>query len=84
MLPAMPSKERPDSIFTKRWPDSVPDSMEEHLSTITLVNIPHPQIPNLFQRCYEYVEPWQWSPEVELVETGQWFYGSAQEVGNFF
>jgi len=69
-----------DSFFAK----SVPDSIEEHLSTITLVNIAHPQIPNLFQRCYEYVEPWQWSPEVELVETGQWFYGSAQEVGNFF
>lgn len=47
---------------------------EELLPTISLINVPHPRIPNLFQRCFEYVEPWQWSPATERVETGHWFF----------
>ena len=50
----------------------------ELLPTIALIHVPHPQIPNLFQCCYEYVEPWQWSAGAEMVETGRWFYGAAK------
>ena len=42
------------------------------LPTISLINVPHPTIPNLYQLCYEYVERWQWDWETELVETGHW------------
>ena len=49
------------------------------LPTISLVHVPHPKIPNLYQCCYEYVEPWQWSSETELVETGRWFLGPAKD-----
>ena len=44
------------------------------LPTIALINVPHPTIPNLYQRCYEYVERGQWDWETELVETGGWCY----------
>ena len=51
------------------------DRTEEHrLPTISLIHVPHPRIANLYQRCFEYVEPWQWAPVTELVETGQWFF----------
>ena len=46
------------------------------LPTIALINVPHPTIPNLYQRCYEYVERGQWDWETELVETGRWFYAN--------
>lgn len=55
------------------------DRDEEHLPRIALVNVPHPQFPHLYQRCFEYREPWQWSPEVELVETGHWFFAPPPE-----
>lgn len=45
---------------------------EHYLPTLSLIHIPHPKIPHLYQRCFEYTEPWQWSPVTELVETGQW------------
>ena len=51
----------------------------EWLPRIALVNVPHPQISNLYQHCFEYLEPWQWSPEVELVETGHWFFAPKPE-----
>ena len=52
-----------------------PDDLEEILlPTIAVVNVPHPQIPNLYQRCFAYAERWQWSGETELVETGCWFF----------
>ncbi|MBI4465528.1 MAG: hypothetical protein HY647_12555 [Acidobacteria bacterium] len=68
-------------MLPREWPDFFfpSDSVEERLPTIALVNLPHPQIPDLYQRCYAYVEPWQWSPEVELVETGQWLVGPESE-----
>ena len=47
---------------------------EPLLPTISLLTVPHPTIPNLYQRCFEYVERWQWSWETERVETGQWFF----------
>jgi hypothetical protein len=47
---------------------------DHYLPTISLIHVPHPKIPNLYQRCFEYLEPWQWSPVTELVETGQWFF----------
>ena len=50
---------------------------EDLLPTISLICIPHATIPNLYQYCYEYVEPWQWSPGTELVETGCWFFEPA-------
>ena len=49
---------------------------EELLPTISLINVPHPRIANLYQRCFEYVERWQWSGESELVETGDCFFAS--------
>jgi hypothetical protein len=52
---------------------------EELLPTISLVHVPHEKIPRLYQCCYEYVEPWQWSSQAELVETGRWFFGPAKE-----
>jgi hypothetical protein len=48
------------------------------LPTISLVRVPHPRIAHLYQRCFEYVEPWQWSPVTELVETGVWFFEPLQ------
>ena len=56
------------------------DDLDEELRpTISLINVPHPRIPNLYQRCYEYVEPWQWSAEAELVQTGHWFFAPAAD-----
>lgn len=55
------------------------DLEEELLPTISLVHVPHAKIPNLYHCCYEYVEPWQWSSEAELVETGRWFFGAAKD-----
>lgn len=49
---------------------------EELLPTISLIRIPHPAIPNLYQHGFEYVERWQWSWETECVETGRWFFAS--------
>ena len=49
------------------------------LPTISLINVPHPTIPNLYQRCYEYVERWQWDWQTELVETGRWFFAGSDE-----
>ena len=52
---------------------------EHCLPTISLIHLPHPKIPNLYQCCFEYIEPWQWSPVTELVETGRWFFASKPE-----
>ncbi len=52
---------------------------EELLPTISLIHVPHAKIPNLFQCCYEYVDPWEWSRETELVETGRWFFGPVKD-----
>ena len=55
------------------------DEADDHfLPTISLIHVPHHKIRGLYQRCYEYVEPWQWSAGAELVETGRWFYGPAK------
>ncbi|MBI2819718.1 MAG: hypothetical protein HYX73_07045 [Acidobacteria bacterium] len=53
------------------------DADDHYLPTISLIHIPHPKIPNLYQGCFEYMEPWQWSPVTELVVTGQWFFGNS-------
>ena len=52
---------------------------EELLPTISLINVPHPVIPGFYQRCFEYVERWQWSAETERVETGHWFFAPEAE-----
>jgi len=52
---------------------------QEMLPTIALIHVPHSRIPNLFQCCYEYVDPWDWSGQTELVETGRWFFGPAKD-----
>lgn len=49
---------------------------DHYLPTISLTCIAHPKIPNLFQHCFEYLEPWDWSPVIERVKTGQWFYAT--------
>ena len=58
------SKPRPSDEFLE----------DELLPTIALVYVPHESVPNFYQRCYEYVEPWQWSLEAERVETGVWVF----------
>ena len=63
-----------DDENPRRQPLREEDSGDHYLPTISLVHVPHPKIPNLYQRCFEYLEPWQWSPVTELVETGQWFF----------
>ncbi len=79
------SQEEPhDPSFDDRQGDGPDNSRAEYLDeellpTISLVNVPHAKIPNLYQYCYEYVEPWQWSSEAELVETGRWFFGRPKE-----
>ncbi|HEY7680203.1 MAG TPA: hypothetical protein VIC04_06745 [Terriglobia bacterium] len=50
------------------------ESDEHCLPTISLIHVAHPRIANLYQCCFEYIEPWQWSPVAELVETGRWFF----------
>ena len=51
------------------------------LPTISLINVPHPTIPRLYQRCYEYVERGQWDWQTELVETGRWYYKPEPDGG---
>jgi hypothetical protein len=53
---------------------------DDRLPTISLVRKPHPTIANLFQHCFEYVEPWSWSVEAERVETGKWFVARPEET----
>ena len=52
---------------------------DDPLPTIALVQEPHPTIANLYQHCFEYVEPWSWSVETERVETGKWFFSRPEE-----
>ena len=56
------------------------ESDDDRLPTISLVQEPHPTIANLFQHCFEYVEPWSWSVEAERVETGKWFFSPPEET----
>lgn len=51
------------------------------LPTIALIHVPHPTIPNLYQRCFEYVERGQWDWETERVETGRWYYEPQPDGG---
>jgi len=60
-------EERPDT-----YRDVTDWTEEALLPTIALINLPHPTIPNRYQRCYEYVERGQWDCETEVVQTGQW------------
>lgn len=67
-------EERYDS-YRNEMHNLPPDLTEDVLlPTIALLNVPHPTIPNLYQRCFEYVERGQWDWETELVETGRWFF----------
>ena len=52
------------------------------LPTISLIHVPHPTIPNLYHRCFEYVERGQWDWETELVETGRWYYKPRPDGGS--
>lgn len=56
------------------------DDSDDRLPTISLVRKPHPTIPNLFQHCFEYVEPRSWSVGAERVETGKWFISRPEET----
>src|SRR5262249_40508187 len=51
---------------------------DQLLPTICLVQVRHPAIPGLYQRCFQYVEPWQWSPSTELVETGMYLFAETK------
>jgi hypothetical protein len=68
-------REQPRNLFRENLFRE--DETDDHyLPTISLIHVPHHNIPDLYQRCFEYVEPWQWSPVTELVETGQWFFAA--------
>ena len=56
------------------------EDSDDRLPTISLFRQPHPTIANLFQHCFEYVEPWSWSGEAERVETGKWFIARPEET----
>ena len=56
------------------------ETEDDRLPTISLVRMPHPTIANLFQHCFEYVDPWSWSVEAERVETGKWFVARPEET----
>jgi len=43
---------------------------------VCLSLVTHHYVTALYQRCFEYVERWQWSWETERVETGHWFFAS--------
>ena len=72
-----PMEERRDS-YRNDLNDLTEDVL---LPTIALIHVPHPTIPHLYQRCYEYVERGQWDWETELVETGRWFYQREPDSG---
>ena len=59
--------------FDREWEKEEDDAVEL-LPTISIIHIPHAKIPNLYQYCFEYVDPLGWSAEAELVETGRWFF----------
>ena len=74
----MQPDERPDKRQDERDNPVGQQESDTRLPTISLVRVPHPRIAHLYQRCFEYVEPWQWSPVTELVETGVWFFERRQ------
>ncbi len=69
-----------DSQSEEQSCDRRDDEGAELLPTISLVLVPHATISNLFQYCYEYVDPWSWSAEAERVETGRWFFSSPEDT----
>lgn len=48
------------------------DESDHWLGRIALYYEAHPTIPNLYQCCFDYIEPWDWSRQTEHVETGRW------------
>jgi hypothetical protein len=70
----MSPSESPDSCRNNLGQERIDWTEDALLPTISLINVSHPTIPNLYQRCFEYVERWQWSWETERVETGQWLF----------
>ena len=64
----------PSASIADQHGTSAPQLIEDDhwLGRIALVYLPHPTIANLYQCCFDYVEPWQWSRETEQVPTGRW------------
>jgi hypothetical protein len=61
--------------FRESYRNDLNDLTEDVLlPTISLIHVPHPTIPNLYQRCFEYVDRGQWDCETELVATGRWYF----------
>ena len=50
------------------------DQSDHWLGRIALYYVAHPTIPDLYQCCFDYVEPWDWSRETERVATGRWIH----------
>ncbi len=75
--------ERHADPMGERPPEPEVADDDDHLPTISLLRVPHPTIANLYQYCFEYLEPWSWSVEAERVETGKWFFArpGASESG---
>ena len=50
------------------------DESDHWLGRIALYYVAHPTIPNLYECCFDYVEPWEWSRETEHISTGRWVH----------
>jgi hypothetical protein len=57
------------------------EQSDHWLGRIALYYVAHPTIPNLYQCCFDYVEPWDWSRQTERIATGRWIYRTAPANG---
>jgi len=55
------------------------DQSDHWLGRIALYYVAHPTIPNLYQCCFDYVEPWDWSRQTERIATGRWIYRTTEQ-----
>ena len=50
------------------------DQSDHWLGRIAIYYLAHPTIPNLYQCCFDYAEPWDWSRQTEHITTGRWIF----------
>lgn len=51
------------------------EQSDHWLGRIAIYYHAHPTIPGLYQCCFDYIEPWDWSRQTEHVATGRWIRG---------
>lgn len=69
----------PPGESRKSLPFHMPES-DHWLGRIAIYYAAHPTIPNLYECCFDYIEPWDWSRQTEHVLTGRWIRGSADGI----